>query len=342
MVRIGIVGAGLRGRMYFSALADVAGINVVAFAEPSSTVAESTFAATGIPVVSSHEELLQAYEVDAIVVATPDFAHREAAISAALAGKHLLIEKPLAMSLDDAWAIRDAVNQGGAHCLVGFENRWNPHVLSAKRTIESGAVGTHLTSSATLSNTWFVPTQMLSWSARSSPAWFLMPHSVDMLLWFSERNPVSVSAVASRGQLAQRGIDTEDVVHALICFDDGTTAALTSAWILPEAHPAIVDFRFQFIGTEGAISGDPIRQGLDVTTDRLRTVGTLADRIGIAQVGAPIWMAQAWATGLITNQPVGPGVDQGVLVTEVICAIEASFQSGRTIILEEMRTSVRD
>ncbi|MEJ7839610.1 MAG: Gfo/Idh/MocA family oxidoreductase, partial [Thermomicrobiales bacterium] len=327
MVRIGIVGAGLRGQMYASALADVTGIDVVAFAEPAPTVAESTFASTGIPVVSSHDKLLHEIDPDAIVIATPDFAHREAAISAALAGKHVLIEKPLAMTLADAWAIRDAVNHGEAQCLVGFENRWNPHVLSAKRTIESGAVGTHLTSSATLSNTWFVPTQMLSWAARSSPAWFLMPHSVDMLLWFSGRNPVSVSAVASQGQLAQRGIDTEDVVHALICFDDGTTASLTSAWILPDAHPAIVDFRFQFIGTEGAISGDPIRQGLDVTTDRLRTAGTLGSRIGIAQVGAPIWMAQAWATGLITNQPVGPGVEQGVLVTEVICAIERSFQT---------------
>jgi predicted dehydrogenase len=259
MVKFGIVGAGLRGRMYATALADVPGIEVVAFAEPSPNVAESTRMETGLPVVSSTAELLDDFDIDAAVVATPDFAHRDAAIALANAGKHLLIEKPLAMSLDDAYAIRDAVVSGGGHCLVGFENRWNPHVLSAKRAIDSGVVGTHITSSATLSNTWFVPTQMLSWAAKSSPAWFLMPHTVDMLLWFSGRTPVSVSAVASRGQLSRRGIDTEDVVHALLTFDDGTTASVTSAWTLPESHTAIVDFRFQFIGTEGTISGDPIR-----------------------------------------------------------------------------------
>ena len=251
MIRFGIVGAGLRGRMYATALADVPGVEVVAFAEPSPNVAEATRTATGLPVVASAPELLNTYPVDAVVVATPDFAHRDAAITVAEAGKHLLIEKPLAMTLDDAYAIRDAVNQGGGKCLVGFENRWNPHVLSAKRSIDSGVVGTHITSSATLSNTWFVPTQMLSWAAKSSPAWFLMPHTVDMLLWFSGRIPVSVTAVASRGQLASRGIDTEDVVHALITFDDGTTASLTSAWSLPEAHTSIVDFHFQFIVTEG-------------------------------------------------------------------------------------------
>jgi predicted dehydrogenase len=338
MVRFGIVGAGLRGRMYAAALADVPGVDVVAFAEPSPRVAEATRNETGRPVVDSHGELLERFDPDAVIVATPDFAHRDAAIAAANARKHLLIEKPLAMSIEDARTIRDAVRQGGATCLVGFENRWNPHVLSAKRAIDAGEIGEHITSTATLSNTWFVPTQMLSWAARSSPAWFLMPHTVDMLLWFTGRTPVSVSAVASRGQLQARGIDTEDVVHALITWDDGTTSSLTSAWTLPEGNNAIVDFRFQVIGTGGAIAADSIRQGLDLTTDRLRSVGTLANRIGRAQVGAPIWMAQEFARNLIEGKPTGPGVDQGLLVTEVICAIEASFRQGHPMTLQEIRS----
>jgi predicted dehydrogenase len=324
--------------MYATALADVPGVQVVAFAELSERVAAATRDATGAPVVATHDDLLNQFDPDAVIVATPDFAHRDAAVAVATAGKHLLVEKPLAMTLDDAYAIRDAVRQGGASCLVGFENRWNPHVVAAKRTIAAGTVGNHVTSSATLSNSYFVPLEMLSWAAKSSPAWFLMPHTVDMLLWFSGRTPVSVSAVASRGVLAARGIDTEDVVHALITFDDGTTSSLTSAWTLPEGNDAIVDFRFQFIGTEGAISGDPIHQGLDVTTDRRRAHGTLAGRIGASQVGAPIWMAQEFAANLRRGDITGPGVDQGVLVTEVICAIEASFRSGQSVRLADIRS----
>jgi predicted dehydrogenase len=165
-----------------------------------------------------------------------------------------------------------------------------------------------------------------------------MPHTVDLLLWFTGRTPVSVSAVASRGQLQARGIDTEDVVHALITWDDGTTSSLTSAWTLPDGNNAIVDFHFQVIGTGGAIAADPIRQGLDLTTDRLRSVGTLANRIGRAQVGAPIWMAQEFAQNLVEGKSTGPGVDQGLLVTEVICAIEASFRQERPVTLEEIRS----
>jgi predicted dehydrogenase len=325
--------------MYAEAMADSPLAEVVAFAEPSERVARSAREETGRPVVASHQQLLTDFDLDAVVVATPDFAHRDAAVDIANAGKHLLVEKPLAMSVRDAHDIRDAVRAGGASCLVGFENRWNPHVVQAKRLIEQGAVGTHITTAATLSNTWHVPMSMLSWAARSSPAWFLMPHTVDVVMHLSGRKPVSVMANASRGVLAARGIDTVDVVNALITLDDGTTASLSSAWTLPDGTDAIVDFRFQIIGTDGAIASDPIHQGLDLVTDRRRAEGTLTGRIGSALVGAPIWMAQEWVGALHRGDSLGPGVDQGVIVTETICAIERSFEEGRAVTLSEIRSS---
>lgn len=328
MLKVAIVGAGLRGRMYAAALADLPEIEVVRFVEPSPRVADAAWRETGIPTLPSHDELLAQVTFDAAIVATPDFAHRDPAVFLAEAGKHLLVEKPLAMTVPEAHAIRDAVMRGGGTCLVGFENRWNPHVLTTKHTIEAGTIGSVITSSATLSNSYFVPEQMLSWAGKSSPAWFLMPHTVDMLLWFSGRTVRSVSAVASRGILAARGIDTIDVVHALLTWDDSTTSSLTSSWVLPDGQDAIVDFRYQVIGTEGAIVGDPVHQGLDVTTDRRRAQGPLAGRIGVSQVGAPIWMAQEWATNLLAGVATGPGVDQGVMVTEVVSAIEQSFNAG--------------
>ncbi|MGB3330716.1 MAG: Gfo/Idh/MocA family oxidoreductase [Thermomicrobiales bacterium] len=328
MLKIAIVGAGLRGRMYATALADLPEVEVVRFVEPSSRVADAAWRETGIPTLPSHDELLAQVTFDAAIVATPDFAHHDPAVALAHAGKHLLVEKPLAMTVPEAHAIRDAVTHGGGTCLVGFENRWNPHILTTRRAIEDGAIGRVTTSSATLANSYFVPEQMLSWAAKSSPVWFLMPHTVDMLLWFTGRQVRSVSAVASRGVLAARGIATVDVVHALLTWDDGTTSSLTSSWVLPDGRDAIVDFRYEVIGTEGAVAGDPIHQGLTVTTDRRHAQGTLAGRIGVSQVGAPIWMAQQWATNLLAGEATGPGVDQGVRVTEIIAAIEQSFGAG--------------
>lgn len=329
MVTIGIVGAGLRGRLFAEALQSQPDVTVVGFAEPSAKVAEDTRGATGLPVTSSHLELLEKLDPDAVIVATPDFAHRQIAVDAAEAGKHLLIEKPVATNLDDAHAIAAAVHRSGVRCLVGFENRWNPHVVQAKAAMAS--VGEPITASATLSNSYFVPTTMLSWAAQSSPAWFLMPHTLDLVLWLTGRKPVSVSAVGSRGVLAKRGIDTWDVVHALVTFDDGSTATLSSAWTLPDAGDGIVDFRFQVIGTEGSVTADLSHQGLTVVSDKYRSAWPVSGRIGRSQVGPAVWMVQDFAAGLVDGGELGPDIDHGVLVTEIICAIENSITTGQTV-----------
>ncbi len=338
MLTVGIVGAGLRGRLFADALSGRADVTVVAFAESSPRVAEDARKVTGLPVVSSHTDLLADFNPDAVIVATPDFAHRTVAVDIARAGVHLLIEKPLATTLDDAWAIADAVHAGGARCLVGFENRWNPHAIQARAAVESGSVGTPITSSATLSNSYFVPEQMLSWAALSSPAWFLMPHTLDLLIWLTGRSPVTVAAAGSTGILRARGIDTWDVVHALITFDDGTTANLTSAWVLPDAGDGIVDFRFSLIGSLGSVSADLSHQGLTIVSDKYRSAWPLSGRIGRAPVGPAAWMVQDFVAGLIDGEDFGPGVDHGLLVTETICAIERSLETGATVDIERFRT----
>ncbi len=329
MVTIGIVGAGLRGRLFAEALEGQPDVTVVGLAEPSVKVAEEARAATGLPVTASHAELLETFDPDAVIVATPDFAHRQIAVDVAEAGKHLLIEKPVATTLDDALAIAEAVHRSGVRCLVGFENRWNPHVVQAKAAMAS--LGEPITASATLSNSYFVPTTMLSWAAQSSPAWFLMPHTLDLVLWLTGRKAVAVSAVGSRGVLAQRGIDTWDVVHALVTFDDGSTATLSSVWTLPDAGDGIVDFRFQVIGTEGSVTADLAHQGLTVVSDKYRSAWPVSGRIGRSQVGPAVWMVQDFAAGLVDGGDLGPDIDHGVLVTQIICAIETSITTGQTV-----------
>ena len=333
MVTIGIVGAGLRGRLFAEALQTQPDVTVVGLAESSARVAEEARGATGLPVTTSHAELLEAFDPDAVIVATPDFAHRQIAVDVADAGKHLLIEKPVATTLDDAHAIAAAVHRAGVRCLVGFENRWNPHVVQAKAAMASGSLGEPITASATLSNSFFVPTTMLSWAAQSSPAWFLMPHTLDLVLWLTARLPVSVSAVGSRGVLAKRGIDTWDVVHALLTLDDGSTATLSSAWTLPDAGDGIVDFRFQVIGSEGSVTADLSHQGLTVVSDKYRSAWPVSGRIGRSQLGPAVWMVQDFAAGLVDGAELGPGIDHGVLVTQIICAIEDSINTGRNVTL---------
>lgn len=328
MPRVGIVGAGIRGRLFAQALAGVPGVEVIGLADSSERVANEAREATGLAVHASHDEMLETGP-DAVIVATPDFAHKDAAVAAANAGCALLLEKPVATSLADAYAIRDAVRATGVRCMVGFENRWNPHLVRVGEAVHQGELGAVASQSYTLSNTYFVPTQMLSWAAKSSPAWFLMPHTTDLAIWLADSRPVEVFATGSRGLLEQRGVDTWDVVHALVTFENGSTANLTSAWILPESMDGIVDFTFQVIGSNGSVRGDLGHQGLVMATDQQRSLWPVGGTVPGELIGAPVWMARHFVRQLETGTELSPSLDEGVLVTEVICAIERSLASGQ-------------
>jgi predicted dehydrogenase len=329
MLKLGIVGAGLRGRMFAEALHDRPDVDVVGFAEPSERAAATARDSTGLPVVPSHRDLMADFSPDAVVIATPDFAHREAAVELAAHGTHLLVEKPLATTLPDAAAIAAAVHEGGGRCLVGFENRWNPHVIRAKEELDG--LGTAITASATLSNSYYVPTEMLSWAAASSPIWFLMPHTADLLIWLTGRAPKVVYAAGSRGVLRDRGIDTWDVVHATVTFDDGSVGTLGSAWILPDAGEGIVDFRFQVIATDGSVTADLGHQGLSVVSDRTRSAWPLGQRVGRSVAGPAAWMVNDFVTGLLDGDDLGPGLQDGLLVTAVLAAVERSLATAAPV-----------
>src|SRR5690606_37355041 len=123
---IGIVGAGIRGQLFASALQQLPDCRVVAIADPSATARAALADRVGAAAYADHRELLDRHKLTGLVVATPDFAHRDAVIDAAGAGVHLLVEKPLATNLTDAREINAAVDRAGVRAMVAFENRWNP------------------------------------------------------------------------------------------------------------------------------------------------------------------------------------------------------------------------
>src|ERR1035437_4621888 len=333
MIRVGIVGAGIRGHLFAGAISGYA--DVVGIADTSAS-ARSSAESLGVEVYDNFNTLLDDARPDAIIVATPDFAHREVAVAAAERGVHLLIEKPLATSLADAYAIEDAVRKHGVSCVVGFENRWNPHFLAVRQGVEDGSLGQIVHQAAVLSNSYYVPTTMLSWAANSSPVWFLMPHTLDLACWLSGSRPVSVFARGTRGLLAQKGIDTWDVVHASFAFEDGSLVDLTSAWVLPEASSGIVDFRYDAIAEGGAVHANLGDQGLTVVSDALRSIWPLGAPVDGRPVGPPVWMAQKFVQDLEMGTVPTPGLDAGLIVTEALCAVEESLRTGQVIRLADI------
>jgi predicted dehydrogenase len=333
-LRVGIAGAGLRGRLYARALRRVDAVEVVGLCDADPAAAAVANAALELPVHTMLEALLER-PPDALIIATPDFAHAEPAVAAAQAGCHLMVEKPLATTVEDARRIADAVRSAGVQCMVAFENRWNPAFSTLRARVASGELGRIVSQTAILNVTRSVPTGMIGWAARTSPLWFQMSHTIDLASWLAASRPVRLSAVGSCGHLASLGLDGLDSVQALVEFADGSTACLESGWLLPDSMPSFADFRYQVIGERGHASIDQLDQTLRVASDRLTFPRTLALEVEGEPQGFPTWMVTQFVNDLLAGRMVGPTIDDGVAVTRALAAIERSIERREPVAIHD-------
>jgi predicted dehydrogenase len=333
VARIGIIGAGIRGQLFHSAIKGMAEVEQIVLCDQSERIRAQLSTSAGIDVRSSHLDLLEE-GIDAAIIATPDFAHADVAVDCANAGIPLLIEKPLATTVADAARIVEAVRAGGSMAFIGFENRWANTFSQLRARVASGELGQLRSLSLRLNNSRSVPTEMLSWAAKSSPAWFLMPHSLDMALWLSGSSVASVTARGTRGVLDGLGVRTWDAVHALITLRDGTVVSLESCWALPTGLPSIVDYKVHVVGTEGRATVDQEDQMMRIDAGNHVLPRTLASHQAGEDQGPAAWMARSFIRRISGQDESLPDVAHGLHVTTAIDAVHRSLESGETVHLD--------
>lgn len=318
-LRAAVIGAGFMGARYAQLFAQHRQIELVAVCDLDRRRAEEHAAATGAGAYADLEAMLDAERLDFVYVATPDPAHRAPVVAAARRGLHILVEKPLATTLEDARAMLEAVERAGVKAEVNFSNRWNPPFVAAKRAVDAGEIGEILSLNARLNSTIRTP-QALPWAARSTVAWFLHTHAIDLATWLTGRRVASVYASGVKKKLVGLGIDTHDAIHAVLRYDDGTDGVFEAAWVLPEGMPAEVDFKYQVLGTEGALYVDTHDQMVQKVTARKRTHEQTL-RWSAARV-------DAFLDTLERDLPPQASFQAGVENTGILVALHRSLASG--------------
>ncbi len=270
MVKCGIIGAGIMGELHVKACTQFSGCEPVAVCDVNRERAQEVARKFGIQqVYTDYTEMLEKADLDAVHIATPDFLHQDPVVKSLQAGKNVLVEKPMATTLKDAQTIANTARESEGILMVNFSNRWfSPH-HNTKRAIENGELGELKHVYARLSDTIYVPTQMLSsWASESSPTAFLLPHMIDIARWFLSSEAKEVYARKTEGLLKQKGIDTHDTLVAVVTFENGATACFETCWILPDSLPTLVDHYVEVIGTKGVTYTDMKDNSLQKFADR--------------------------------------------------------------------------
>ncbi|MFB3891973.1 MAG: Gfo/Idh/MocA family protein [Phycisphaerae bacterium] len=330
-IRVGIVGMGIRGRMYAAIAKGLPEVELVGVCDLAAKARRAAAKSLDVGAYASADELCKRARPDAVVIATPDFAHVEPAVAAAAAGADLLIEKPLAMNVADGRTICRAVEQAGVRAMVAFENHWNPPLAAMKAAADAGELGRLASCVSQLDDRIDVPTGYLPWLGRSSPGWFLMSHTVELAGWIAGQRPVRVWASGRKETLAGRGIDTYDAIHAVIEFDGGMVGSFNSCWILPRSLPLIFQFRHEMVGTKGSMRADLTDQMLHKAVDRYEHPSTIGVSMTGAMTSPPALMFCQFVEAMRTGAPSPCPLADGLVNVAAIAGVHESIATGRPV-----------
>jgi len=260
-LNIGVIGLGAIGQKHVSALAHMDRTNLVAIADVDQNVLDSTAKQFGATPYTDYKKMIAHPGLDAVVVATPDQLHRDPCVCAAEAGKHILVEKPIATTIEDGEAIIKSADKAGVKLMVGFSLRYTPQYLHAKKLVADGKLGDLVSIFARRLN---VITQPERIKGRCGVLLFLGSHDFDAMRWIVGSEPISIYCEASSSVPSKYPIENE--TFSIIRFKNGVVGCAHIGWYLQTQHPAGRDFKLDLVGSKGSLNIDQMRQGVEVYT----------------------------------------------------------------------------
>ncbi len=223
MVKVALIGYGYWGPNLARNLHQLQDAKLAACCDPDpSRLALAQAMYPHGPGTTRLEEVLSDPGIDAVVIATPVPTHFELTKAALGAGKHVLVEKPLAMNSSEAVTLTDAANARGLVLMVGHTFEYNPAVLLLKDLINRGDLGQIYYAYSTRVNLGRLHRDL-------NVLWSIAPHDISILLCLFDQMPLEVSA---RGNSYLK-IGVEDVVFLSLLFPNGVTAYIHASWLDP-------------------------------------------------------------------------------------------------------------
>ncbi len=336
---IGIVGAGVIGNVHAQALGGLADLaKVVAVADPREAAGQELASTADATRYASIEELLADSAVQVVVIATPSGMHPDQAIAAAKAGKHIISEKPMAISPDGLQRMISAVEENNVEMAVIFQNRLSRDIVKAKRAVEAGMIGKPILGNATVH--WKRTDEYYKANGGWRGTWQLdgggslmnqSVHTIDLVQWIMG----GIDSVSANIATLSHDIETEDTAAASVVFTSGALGTIQGTTSASQDWPV----RVEVVGTGGRVV---IEKGVLVTwegdSDLTDELLTPSDRLFVEgwEPDEPFGASHRRQLKLILEAlregetpPVPPS--EARKAVDIILAIYESATSGRRV-----------
>ncbi len=317
------------------------GVRIVAVADTNPDIARMAAEQFEVPhICTDYHDLLQMDEIDAVSICTPNYLHVQPTIDALEAGKHVLVEKPMAMNTAECLRMVEASERTGKKLMVGFMTRFQAASQALKRFTEAGEMG----------EIYFARAQALR--RRGIPGWGVFTqkdkqgggplidigvHILDLTLWLmGHPKPTYCSGqtyakfgpragvVGLLGQWDPTTFTVEDFAVGLVRFENGATLVLESAFCANQEERQV--FNTHLYGTEGGCTYNPCKMFFE-------RHGTLIDASPayLPQVKAHEAEIAGFVHAILDDAPVPVTAQEGLMTTQIIDALYRSSEEGREV-----------
>ena len=358
IVKIGIIGCGgIANGKHMPALKQVEGVQMVAFCDLIVEKAVKAAAEYGTPdakVYTDYKELLKDESIEVVHVLTPNRSHAEITIDALYAGKHVMCEKPMAKSAEDAKRMVEAAKATGKKLTIGYQHRHKAASQYAKQMIDRGDLGEIYYANCYAIRRRGTPNWgvfLNEYEQGGGPIIDIATHSLDLTLYLMNNyEPAMVLGKTHKslehpeaGNIwGDNGVSTtplEEAACAMIVMKNGATIMLETSWALN------IDTPIQ----EGSCRLCGSKSGLSIINNELKLNKIELDRqvdsrveLGAGGVAfysgsaatPPVVEARAWINSIINDEAPVVRPEQACVVSEILEAIYTSSKTGKAVIFE--------
>ncbi|MBD8841263.1 MULTISPECIES: Gfo/Idh/MocA family protein [Paenibacillus] len=334
-IKVAVFGCGaIAERRHIPEYAANENVELVAFADPIVERAEKMAETYGGKAYSSYEELLANETVDAVSVCTPNYLHAPMAIAAANAGKHVLVEKPMAVSTEEGEQMIEAAKKNGVYLMVGHNQRLMPPHVKAKEILDSGKLGKVLNF-----RTSFGHPGPEGWSVDGADSWFfrkeeaimgamgdLGVHKSDFIRYLLNDEVSEVAGFIST--LHKEGTKVDDNATCLLRMKSGAIGTLVASWTQYRAGDnSTVLWCENGVMKIGTVEGDEVIVELTNGTVETYKVGAMATN----EKQVPSGVIDAFVESIVTQTPPAISGEEGLRSLQVILAAFESEKTGQIV-----------
>jgi scyllo-inositol 2-dehydrogenase (NAD+) len=268
-IAVAVIGTGWCGGIRADTLAHHPLVSSLHVAEIDAARLEEVRQKTGAKTATEdYHELLKNGEIEAVYIsATPEHTHFPMARQSLMAGKHVFLEKPIAMTLEEADELIDLSRKQKLKFTIGYSQRFNPKFAYVRKCIKDATIGKPVTALVSRHITRMLGTK-ISGRSKLSPAAMEATHDLDFVFWCLEpAKPVRVYSQVNYGAMREMsGGDVPDQQWLMVTMDTGLSVVVGGGWSLPLGYPNFSSTWIEMIGTNGAVMVDDSHKDVVVNT----------------------------------------------------------------------------